>query len=330
MATLKDIAKLAHVNESTVSRALNNSIYVHPSTKKRILEAAEKLSYNPQTLRKVIERGKTKTIGIIVPNLQYNIFMDFVQNAEKDANAIDYKIIIGISDDDAEKEADLLERMRYGLVDGILIAGTGENNHLLEDIQISGVPIVQIFRNVNKNLDSVSVNYKQSIQIAIENLRKNGAKNIGLINGYAKDQSYQEKLLAYKQITKQLHMTPVYKCLNEYPKSYNKSGYDLASELFTDCPSLDALLVANDVQSLGVMQYLKANKYKVPEKVKVVSLAGCSASSFSQTQVSATIFPIKSISMRSLSLLISRIENLEDLPVQHQALNTEFMSRMTC
>lgn len=83
MATLKDIAKMAHVNESTISRALNNSPYVNPNTKKRILDVAKMLSYDPKLLRKVIEKGKTRTIGIIVPNLQYSIFMDFVQKAEK-------------------------------------------------------------------------------------------------------------------------------------------------------------------------------------------------------------------------------------------------------
>lgn len=330
MVTLKDIAKLAHVNESTVSRALNNSIYVHPETKKRILETAKKLSYNPNTLRKAIEKGKTKTIGIIVPNLQHNIFMDFVQNAERNASAVDYKIIIGISDDDSEKEADLLERMRYGLVDGILITSTGGNNHLLEDIDVSGTSIIQIFRMVDRKLSSVSVNYKQSVEIAVDNLLKNGSKNIGLINGYIKDQSYQEKLEAYESEMKQLKKPALFKNLNEYPKSFNLAGYDLASELMAENPNLDGLLVANDTQALGVMQYLEAKNMKVPNEMKVISLAGCSMSNFFQTQISATIFPIENISMRALSLLISKVEKLEDISVKYKVLNTKFVSRKTC
>lgn len=330
MATLKDIAKMAHVNESTVSRALNNSPYVHPNTKKRILDVAKMLSYDPKLLRKVIEKGKTRTIGIIVPNLQYSIFMDFVQKAEKNANAVDYKIIIGISDDDPEKEMDLLERMRFSLVDGILITSAGKNNNLLEDIDVSGTPIIQVFRNVDNHLNSVSINYKQSVDTAVNKLLNTGVKTIGLINGFIQDESYLEKLDAFKKKMKQLKKPLLVKNLNEYPKSFNEAGYDLTGELMTENPAIDGLLVSNDTQALGSMQYLIDHGFEIPKDIKIISLAGCSMSNLSQTQISATNFPIENISMRSLSLLISKIEKLENVAVKHEILNTKFVCRKTC
>lgn len=330
MATLKDIAKLAHVNESTVSRALNNSIYVHPDTKKKVLEAAKKLSYDPKLLRKVIKQGKTKTIGIIIPNLRYNIFMDFVQKAEINADALNYKIIIAISEDDPTREMELLNRMRNSLVDGIVITSTGKNNHLLEDIQAGGLPIMQVFRNVDENTDSVSINYYQSVEIAVDNLLNNGAKEIALINGSLTDESYKEKLAAFKKIMREHQKSIVAKSLNEYPRSFNEAGYDLTAQAFQECPQLDGLLVANDTESLGVLHYLEDNNLSVPEEIKVISLAGGSLSSLYQTQISNTAFPIENISMRALSVLISRIENIEDVPIQHQVLNTRFVSRKTC
>lgn len=330
MATLKDIAKMAHVNESTVSRALNNSPYVHPNTKKRILDVAKMLSYDPKLLRKVIEKGKTRTIGIIVPNLQYSIFMDFVQKAEKNANAVDYKIIIGISDDDPEKEMDLLERMRFSLVDGILITSAGKNNNLLEDIDVSGTPIIQVFRNVDNHLNSVSINYKQSVDTAVNKLLNTGVKTIGLINGFIQDESYLEKLDAFKKKMKHLKKPLLVKNLNEYPKSFNEAGYDLTGELMTENPAIDGLLVSNDTQALGSMQYLIDHGFEIPKDIKIISLAGCSMSNLSQTQISATNFPIENISMRSLSLLISKIEKLENVAVKHEILNTKFVCRKTC
>lgn len=330
MATLKDIAKMAHVNESTVSRALNNSPYVHPNTKKRILDVAKMLSYDPKLLRKVIEKGKTRTIGIIVPNLQYSIFMDFVQKAEKNANAVDYKIIIGISDDDPEKEMDLLERMRFSLVDGILITSAGKNNNLLEDIDVSGTPIIQVFRNVDNHLNSVSINYKQSVDTAVNKLLNTGVKTIGLINGFIQDESYLEKLDAFKKKMKHLKKPLLVKNLNEYPKSFNEAGYDLTGELMTENPEIGGLLVSNDTQALGSMQYLIDHGFKIPKDIKIISLAGCSMSNLSQTQISATNFPIENISMRSLSLLISKIEKLENVAVKHEILNTKFVCRKTC
>lgn len=330
MVTLKDIAKLAHVNESTVSRALNGSVYVHPDTKKKVFEAAKKLSYDPDLLRKAIQQGKTKTIGIIIPNLQYNIFMDFVQKAEINANAVNYKIIIAISNDDSQQERKLLMRMRNGLVDGIVITSTGGNNHLLEDIQAGGMPVMQIFRNVDSKIDSVSVNYKQSVAIAVDNLLESGATNLALINGSITDQPYQDKLAAFEKVMNKQSKEIIAESLNEYPKSFEQAGYDLTAKILKRYPKVNGLLVANDTEALGAMHFLKEQKLDVPNQVKVISLAGCSVSSLYQMQVSNTAFPIESISMRALSLLISRIEKLEKLPLQHQVLNTAFNKRQTC
>lgn len=328
MATLKDIAKMAHVNESTISRALNNSPYVNPNTKKRILDVAKMLSYDPKLLRKVIEKGKTRTIGIIVPNLQYSHLYGLCAKSRKNANAVDYKIIIGISDDDPEKEIDLLERMRFSLV--VLITSAGKNNILLEDIDVSGTPIIQVFRNVDNHLNSVSINYKQSVDTAVNKLLNTGVKTIGLINGFIQDKSYLEKLDAFKKKMKHLKKPLLVKNLNEYPKSFNEAGYDLTGELMTENPKVDGLLVSNDTHALVSMQYLIDHGFEIPKDIKIISLAGCSMSNLSQTQISATNFPIENISMRSLSLLISKIEKLKNVAVKHEILNTKFVCRKTC
>ena len=68
MATLKDVAKLANVDVSTVSRALNNTSYVHPDTKKKIFKAVEQLSYRPNLLAKGLKQGKRRTLGVVVPS----------------------------------------------------------------------------------------------------------------------------------------------------------------------------------------------------------------------------------------------------------------------
>ncbi len=298
--------------------------------RKKVFEAAKKLSYDPDLLRKAIQQGKTKTIGIIIPNLQYNIFMDFVQKAEINANAVNYKIIIAISNDDSQQERKLLMRMRNGLVDGIVITSTGGNNHLLEDIQAGGMPVMQIFRNVDSKIDSVSVNYKQSVEIAVDNLLESGATNLALINGSITDQPYQDKLAAFEKVMNKQSKEIIAESLNEYPKSFEQAGYDLTAKILKRYPKVNGLLVANDTEALGAMHFLKEQKLDVPNQVKVISLAGCSVSSLYQTQVSNTAFPIESISMRALSLLISRIEKLEKLPLQHQVLNTAFNKRQTC
>ena len=82
MATLKDVAKLANVDVSTVSRALNNTSYVHPDTKKKIFKAVEQLSYRPNLLAKGLKQGKRRTLGVVVPSVNLSIFGEIRQAIE--------------------------------------------------------------------------------------------------------------------------------------------------------------------------------------------------------------------------------------------------------
>lgn len=331
MPTLKDIAKRAHVDISTVSRALNDSPYVHPQTKQKILEVANNLRYRSNETKEVLKNGKVHAVGIIIPNAKLNIFMDFIQQAEIQADAVDYDVIICLSNDDGQKEKRLLQKMRAGLADGIIIASTGDNNALLEDINASGTPVVQILREVDQNLDSISINYKSSVETAFEALRQKGCTQVGLINGPISDTSYQDKLNAYQQIVTRYEMPTIVENTQNYPKSFIRAGYTLTKNMLSIVPNIDGILTANDSEALGVTKYLKEQNIQVPETIKVISLAGSTVSNIFPTKVSATDFPTEEISLHALSLIISKVEKLDQgLPTQHLKIETTYTSRTTC
>ena len=121
MATLKDVAKLACVDVSTVSRALNNTSYVHPDTKARIYAAAKELGYHPNIMAQALRQGRRHTLGMIVPRLDLAIFAEILQGFEHEALALGYSTIISVTDDDPKIEKECLTRMRNGLVDGIVV-----------------------------------------------------------------------------------------------------------------------------------------------------------------------------------------------------------------
>lgn len=331
LPTLKDIAKLAHVDISTVSRALNDSPYVHPNTKEKILEAANILKYHLNGTKEVLKTGKTHAVGIIIPNAKLNIFMDFIQQAEIQADAVNYDVIICLSNDDSKREKRLLQKMRAGLADGIIIASTGENNSLLEDISSSGKPVVQIFREVDQNLDSISINYQQSVETAFHILRKKGCCQIGLINGPTSDTPYQDKLLAYRQLVESQSLPVIVQNTQSYPVSFVQAGYELTKTMLSVTPNVDGILTANDSEALGVARYLDHQSINIPNDIKVISLAGSTVSDLFPARVSATVFPIDEISLHALSLIISKVEKLDrDSPLQHLQINTRYVSQMTC
>ena len=158
MATLKDVAKLACVDVSTVSRALNNTSYVHPDTKARILAAVKELSYQPNVLAKGLRQGKRHTIGIVVPRLSMTVFAELIQGIDEEARYHGYSILVCTTEDDPDVERECLNRLRNGFVDGIIIAGTGKCGRLIRDIHASGISVVQIIRKQESRLSSVIAN----------------------------------------------------------------------------------------------------------------------------------------------------------------------------
>ncbi|WP_051007890.1 LacI family DNA-binding transcriptional regulator [Peptoniphilus timonensis] len=174
MTTLKDVAKLANVDVSTVSRALNNSGYVHPQTKKRIMEAVEELSYKPNLLIKGVKKGKRKNICVMIPSLFLSMFGELVQLIEEKAREYEYEIVIINTNDDPNVEEISLKKVRDSYTDGLLIVSTGQNKRLIRDINSSDLPVVQLVRNQTDHLSSVDVNYFNCAHEGVHFLHKCG------------------------------------------------------------------------------------------------------------------------------------------------------------
>lgn len=181
MPTLRDVAKLACCDVSTVSRALNNNPCVHAETKKRIMAAVEKLSYRPNLLAKGLRQGKRHSVGIVVPHLHLSVFSMIAQSIEATLREAGYSAFLCSVEDNPIAERDSLNRLRNGLVDGIIIAGTGKNKNLIRDIHSSRLAITQVIRVQDNTLNSVTVDYYKCGYEAVHFLYKKGCRHIGLI-----------------------------------------------------------------------------------------------------------------------------------------------------
>ena len=183
MATLKDVARLACVDVSTVSRALNNTSYVHPDTKARIFAAVKELSYQPNVLAQGLRQGKRHTIGVVVPRLYLTLFAEITQSIELESRKLGYATLLCHTEDNHAIEKECLNRLRNGFVDGIIIAGTGRNGRLIRDIHASGIAVTQIVRKQETSISSVIADYDACGYETVKYLFSKGCREIGLING---------------------------------------------------------------------------------------------------------------------------------------------------
>ena len=121
MATsIKDVAREAGVSIATVSRVLNDIDVVNEDTKKKVLDAIKKLGYRPNIVARSLKTQKTKTIGILVPDISSGFYPEIVRGAEDVANIYDYNVILCNSDFDSDKEKDYLRVLKEKMVDGVI------------------------------------------------------------------------------------------------------------------------------------------------------------------------------------------------------------------
>lgn len=327
MATLKDVAKLACVDVSTVSRALNNTSYVHPDTKQKIYAAAKELGYHPNVCAKALRQGKRHTIGVIVPRLHLAIFSEILQGIEEAARKQNYSTIICVTEDDPKREAECLDRLRNGFVDGIIIAPTGRNGHLIRDIKASGMAMVQLFRKQDPKISSIVVDYEDCGYRAVKHLYEKGCREIGIIAGAQHLSPYKGRYQGYKKGIKKfgLHENP---SESNYPVNSFEYGYECAAQLLDDNYALDAIIACVDVQGLGARCLLKERGLSTSQ-VRVVSLTGHSIGKMLRTPMTSMELPAHGMGIRAATLIIDEIENHTEktMGVQHIMFNADLIER---
>ena len=233
MATLKDVAQKACVDVSTVSRALNNTSYVHPETKARIVAAAKELGYRPNVMAKALRQGRRHTLGVIVPRLHLTLFSEILPGIEHEAERLGYSTLISTTDDDPQREKSCLERMQNSFVDGIIITGTGRNNRLLRSIQASGIAVTQIVRCQEPRISSIVADYEACGRNAVDYLYSKGCRRIALIAGYSHQSPFKGR---YEGYSKAIAAHGLEEILAESTQPVNsfEYGYECANQLLRD------------------------------------------------------------------------------------------------
>ena len=307
MATLKDVAKLANVDVSTVSRALNNTSYVHPDTKERVYAAAKELGYRPNVMARALRQGRGHVLGVVVPRLHLTTFSEILQGIEAEAQKQGYMTMVCVTEDDPKVERDRLNRLRNGGADGIIIAATGRNGRILRDIQASGVPVVQLVRRQELELSSVVADFEASGREAVQYLYQKGCRSIGLIAGSQHLAPYRGRYEGYRKAVAELGLEEITGSSQRMVTSFGY-GYESANQLLDENPALDAIIAAVDVQGLGAIRAVAERGLKIPEQIKIMSLTGHRVGRMLETTMTSMEMPAFQMGESAAKLAIEAIE----------------------
>lgn len=181
---IKQLAEALNLSTSTISRAFRNNSGIKQDTKDLILSKAKELNYQPNHYASSLRDQKSNTIAVIVPELANNYFSQVIHGIEKVTRAKGYNILIYATDDDFEKEVDVITHLHNGRAEGIIISVSGEskNHSYLNEFGARRLPLVQ-FDRVYDDVDTpkITTDDYQSSFIATEHLIEQGCKRIGYL-----------------------------------------------------------------------------------------------------------------------------------------------------
>ncbi|MDQ6470557.1 LacI family DNA-binding transcriptional regulator [Flavobacterium sp. LHD-80] len=314
-ATLKQIAKELGVSVSTVSKALNDSPEISEQTKVKIKEYAKLKNYKPNVIGLNLKNRKTKTIGVIIPNILNSFFAKVFSGIEKVADKKGYNVITCISNESLEKEIHTLEMLSNGTIDGFILSVSEEAqklqdyNHFSEIIN-DGTPIVMFDRIADEvDCDKVVVDDFDSALNSTQHLINLGCKNIALISSV--DNLSVGKLRAdgYLKALKDNNI-PV----NEKIILRTDSEDDMKSKIDAIFDNkVDAIFALDENDSVAALRVSLKKGYRVPEDISIIGFAdGILASrrlSPSLTTVSQHGIEIGEVAAKRL---IKRLEESEE------------------
>ncbi|WP_239619100.1 LacI family DNA-binding transcriptional regulator [Cohnella mopanensis] len=311
--TIKDVAKLANVSISTVSRVMNAPDTVVKSKKTRVLDAIEELKYKPNALARGLIYKKTHTLGVVIPDIRNAYYADIIRGMEDASKKLGYSLIICNTDSDRNRLFSYLNTFYEKQVDGILYTSNPIYPDYYKELQRLNMPVVLVStHSMEYELPSVKIDDEQAAYDAIKFLIDSGHRNIGMISFDLSDSiagmtRYQGFVRAMREYNLEFSKDNI--CfINEF----DHDPYAAAEELFKKAPDVTAIFTASDILAIGLMSYLHENKIRVPEDISVIGFDNIRMSRTSIPKLTTIAQPMYDIGHRAVEKLHARISGEED------------------
>ena len=318
--TLRDVAQLAGVSVATASKALNNRANVHPDTRRRVVEAAERISFTPNTLAQAILAGQTGTVGLLTNDLEGRFSLPILMGAEDAFGAGKMSIFLCDARDDAIREQYHLKALLSRRIDGLIVVGsnTDPRPSLGQDIP---VPVVYAYAPSSDEVDSsVIPDNVNAGALAVEHLVSAGRRRIAHISGDVHYSAAQDRALGAASALAAAGLEPVGPV--HYGSWTEAWGRAATHAVLDQSPDVDALLCASDQIARGTLDALRDRGAKVPDDVAVMGFDNWEAmTAGARPSLTSVDMNFEMLGRRAAQLLVDAIagrsaQGVETMPVR--------------
>tara|TARA_R110002049_G_scaffold704_2_gene4649 strand:- start:7665 stop:8681 length:1017 start_codon:yes stop_codon:yes gene_type:complete len=310
--TLKEIAQFFNVSISTVSKAINDSHEISHELKSKIQNYAKEHKYRPNKVALSLLQKKTKTIGVVVPNILNYFFTQVFSGIEKVANERGYILLSCISDESYEKEVATLEFLGGGTVDGLIVSMAEETqfkNQLghFQNILDEQVPLVMFDRVSDEILcDKVVVDDFEAGYKTTKYFLNLGCRTVGLVTAIDHSSVGKLRVEGYKKALEEANIPYDDKLILRVGK---KDDLEVLLTFMLNYKAIDGIMALDEITAVEVLRLIKARGYRVPEDISVVGFTNGKLSRYVTPALTAVSQHGTFIGETAAKVLIERIEN---------------------
>lgn len=329
---IKDIATIAKVGVSTVSRVLNNHPDVNDETRKRVLEIIKQNNYIPNNSARILKQSSTKNIGILVKGVFNPFFSEILKIVSVGIQDAGYTMILQHHNNENDIGT-LLGFIKEKRLQGIICLGGNFLDFTDNDLEEINVPIVllsvdSVTRKNLKRCSSISINNKQAAYMATEYLIKNGHKYIGLMLGEKADfgiskeryEGYKKALEDYK-----IHVGDKYVIYGEYEY---EDAYKEAKRMLQANPELTAIFAISDIMAVGAAKASFDLGRKVGGDISIMGFDGMDMAKYYEPSITTIKQPKNEMSRLSVEILLKLLEG--KIENSHIFLDVELVEGQSC
>ncbi|APX71502.1 LacI family DNA-binding transcriptional regulator [Companilactobacillus allii] len=309
---IDDVARLAGVSKTTVSRVLNNRGYLSDATIKKVHEAMESLNYQPNAVARQLFKKETKLVGLIFPTVDNPFFGQLVAALEKRLFDAGFKVLIGNSMNDPKKEETYLKELISNQVDGLIV---GAQNRGIEEYHNTNLPVVAIDRVMNEDIPVIASDNYMGGKLATELLINSGAKNIINTDGPVNlETPAHRRREAYEDVMKEHRLVP-HTHIVDFSWDIEKKR-SAVEEMFVEYPEVDGVFATNDMDAALIWQVATSLGCQIPKDLKIVGYDGANSTRILLPELTTIEQPVEQMAKVAVKTLVSRIKGDRNIPLE--------------
>lgn len=320
--TLKDIASLTGLSVSTISLIINNKPSRIPeSTKIRVLNLVKELHYRPNQVALTLKKNKSKTIGIIVSDIQNSFYSGIAKGLEDECNKFGWNLILCNTSDRFEREYEYIEVLHSKGIDGIVLgmSATGslkkakKSIDLLDDKHIPFILLDRTMKTPTCNI--VDVDSERGGYIATKHLIELGHTKIACVTGPTYLEGTYSRLKGFKKALHEYNYSTdsnmIYNGDYSYESGVSASKYFLGKDV-------SAIFAFNDIMAYGISQHFRTQGIIVPDDISIIGFDDIFYSQITDVPLTTIHQPTYQIGQKAGNILINIIEGIEKGPITFQ------------